>query len=213
MDVSFNNLLYLPTNIGLELVNLQKLSFHLNKIRSLPSSVCEMKCLKHLDGHFNEIRGLPSTFGKLTNLEVLNLSNNFADLKDLPESICELSNLKELDLSNNQIRILPDRFGLLENLSKLNLEHNPIEIPPQSIAKAGAETVKAYMVKRRLDMLLQEEEKSMHEMQEREQVEQGGWLTRSTSWLKTKVTDVGGNVADYLGTVGNTGDPVIDAPR
>jgi Leucine-rich repeat (LRR) protein len=50
---------------GNELVNLQKYFFHLNNLRSLPSSICEMESLRVLDVHFNELRSLPLTIGKL----------------------------------------------------------------------------------------------------------------------------------------------------
>ncbi|KAL5183213.1 Plant intracellular Ras-group-related LRR protein 1 [Glycine soja] len=56
LDAGFNSLTYLPTNIGYELLNLQKLMIQLNKIGSLPSSVCEMKSLRYLDAHFNELQ-------------------------------------------------------------------------------------------------------------------------------------------------------------
>ncbi|RDX79864.1 Plant intracellular Ras-group-related LRR protein 9, partial [Mucuna pruriens] len=192
LDVSFNNLSYLPTNIGYELPNLQKLIIQLNKIRSLPSSICELKSLRYLDAHFNELHGLPIAIGRLTNLEVLNLSSNFTDLKELPETFGDLTNLRELDLSNNQIHALPDTFGRLDNLTKLNLEQNPLELPPREIVNQGVEAIKIFMAKRWLDILLEEERKSSQEMQEQEQ---GGWLTRSTSWLK----NVSGNVIGYIG--------------
>ena len=191
--MSFNNLAYLPTNIGYELVFLQKLSIQLNKIRSLPSSVCEMKSLRSLDAHFNELHGLPSMIGKLTSLEILNLSSNFSDLTELPDTFGDLTNLKELDLSNNQIHALPDTFGRLDNLTKLNLEQNPLVIPPAEVVKEGVEAIKVFMAKRWLDILVEEERKSMLEMQEQTQT---GWLTRSTSWLKNYVT----NVSEYLGS-------------
>ncbi|WVZ18333.1 hypothetical protein V8G54_005655 [Vigna mungo] len=197
LDVSFNNLSYLPTNIGYELPNLQKLMIQLNKIRSLPSSICELKSLRYLDAHFNELHGLPIAIGRLTNLEVLNLSSNFSDLKELPETFGDLTNLRELDLSNNQIHALPDTFGRLDNLTKLNLEQNPLELPPMEIVNQGVEAVKSFMAKRWLDLLLEEERKNSQEMQEQEQ---GGWLTRSTSWLK----NVSGNVIGYIGTAGGT---------
>lgn len=193
LDASFNNLSYLPTNIGYELPNLKKLIIHLNKIRSLPSSICELKSLRYLDAHFNELHGLPIAIGRLTNLEVLNLSSNFTDLKELPETFGELTNLRELDLSNNQIHALPDTFGYLDNLTKLNLEQNPLELPPVEIVNQGVEAILTFMTKRWIDILQEEERKSNQEMQE--QVE-GGWLTRSTSWLK----NVSGNVAGYIGT-------------
>lgn len=205
LDVSFNNLAYLPTNIGYELVFLQKLSIQLNKIRSLPSSVCEMKSLRSLDAHFNELHGLPSMIGKLTSLEILNLSSNFSDLTELPDTFGDLTNLKELDLSNNQIHALPDTFGRLDNLTKLNLEQNPLIIPPAEVVKEGVEAIKVFMAKRWLDILVEEERKSMLEMQEQTQT---GWLTRSTSWLKNYVT----NVSEYLGSPrgGSPKDPFLD---
>ncbi|MED6195359.1 Plant intracellular Ras-group- LRR protein 1 [Stylosanthes scabra] len=196
LDVSFNSLTYLPTNIGYELPNLKKLMIQLNKIRSLPSSICELKSLRYLDAHFNELHGLPIAIGRLTNLEVLNLSSNFSDLKELPETFGDLTNLKELDLSNNQIHALPDTFGRLDSLMKLNLDQNPIELPPMEIVNQGVEAVKTFMAKRWIDILLEEERKSNQEMQEQAQ---NGWLTRSTSWLK----NVSGNVIGYLGTVGS----------
>ncbi|KAF7806037.1 plant intracellular Ras-group-related LRR protein 9-like [Senna tora] len=211
LDASFNSLTYLPTHIGYELINLHKLSIQLNKIRSLPSSVCEMRSLRYLDAHFNELHGLPIAIGKLTNLEVLNLSSNFSDLRELPETFGDLTNLRELDLSNNQIHALPDTFGRLDYLVKLNLEQNPLELPPMEIVNEGVEAVKTYMAKRWLDILVEEERKSMHEMQEQAQA---GWLTRTTSWLKGYVSGVSGNVTEYLGSAIGTPkapkDPYLD---
>ncbi|KAF2311459.1 hypothetical protein GH714_023203 [Hevea brasiliensis] len=195
LDVSFNRLTYLPTNIGYEFVNLKRLSIQLNKIRSLPTSVGEMRSMQHLDAHFNELQGLPLSIGRLTNLEIFNLSNNFSDLTELPETLGELTNLKELDLSNNQIQALPDSFGRLDNLTKLNLDQNPLVIPPSEVVKEGIEAVKMFMAKRWLDILVEEERKSMIEEQEQAQT---GWLTRSTSWLKKYVEDVSENVSEYL---------------
>ncbi|KAK4794884.1 hypothetical protein SAY86_012878 [Trapa natans] len=191
LDVSFNNLSYLPTNIGHDMPYLKRISIQLNKIRSLPTSVCELRSLTHLDAHFNELRGLPHAIGYLTNLENLNLSSNFSDLIELPETFGDLMNLRELDLSNNQIHSLPDTFGRLDNLVKLNLEQNPLVVPPPEVVKEGAEAVKVFMAKRWLDILVEEERKSMLEQQEPAET---GWLTRSTSWLK----GVSGSVSEYL---------------
>ncbi|CAO2197887.1 unnamed protein product, partial [Urochloa humidicola] len=58
LDASYNALVYLPTGIGHELEHLQTLCVHLNKHRSLPSSICEMRSLHILNAHFNELRGL-----------------------------------------------------------------------------------------------------------------------------------------------------------
>ncbi|XVF11157.1 hypothetical protein REPUB_Repub08aG0001800 [Reevesia pubescens] len=211
LDVSFNSLSYLPTYLGNGLRNLQRLSIHLNKIRSLPTSIGEMSSLRFLDAHFNELRGLPDEIGRLTNLEILNLSSNFTDLRELPDTLGDLTNLKEFDLSNNQIHALPDTFGRLDNLTKLNLEQNPLVIPPSEIVNLGTDAVKTFMAKRWLDILVEEERKCMAEVNEEAQ---SGWLTRSTSWLKNYVSVVGESVSGYLGAAGGSPrDPYIDEQR
>lgn len=208
LDASFNKLSYLPTNIGYELVNLRRLSIHLNKIRSLPTSIGEMKSLRLLDVHFNELRGLPLAIGRLSNLEILNLSSNFSDLTELPHTIGDLTSLRELDISNNQIHELPVTFGRLDNLTKLNVDQNPLMIPPKEVVSEGIEAVKVFMAKRWLDLLVEEEEKSLHEVKEQTQA---GWLTRSTSWLTSAVSGVSGSVTEYLGARGQSNvDPYLN---
>ncbi|KAM5550151.1 plant intracellular Ras-group-related LRR protein 9-like [Rosa sericea] len=202
LDVSFNNLTYLPTNIGYELVNLQKLSMQLNKIRSLPTSVCELRSLRSLDAHFNELRGLPQAFGRLANLQSLNLASNFTDLTELPDTFGDLTNLKELDLSNNQIHALPDTFGRLDNLTKLNLDGNPLVLPPPDIVQQGVDAVKLFMAKRWLEILVEEERKSMLQVQEEAET---GWLTRSTSWLTRSLSGVSGYLSPR-----SPRDPILD---
>ncbi|CAL5016377.1 unnamed protein product [Urochloa decumbens] len=195
LDASYNGLTYLPTNIGYELVNLRKLWVHMNKLRSLPSSICEMMSLYLLDAHFNELCGLPSAFGKLSSLEILDLSSNFSDLKELPASFGDLLNLRELDLSNNQIHALPDTFGRLDKLEKLNLEQNPLAMPPMDIVDKGVDTVKEYMSKRWLDILLEEEQRRTAAETPQASSTPKAWLARSVSW----VTDVSGSLVGYLG--------------
>lgn len=207
LDVSFNSLTYLPTNIGCEMMNLQRLSIQLNKIRSLPTSVCEMRSLRHLDAHFNELRGLPLAIGKLMNLETLNLASNFADLTELPETFGDLTNLRELDLSNNQIHALPDTFGRLDNLVKLNLGGNPLVLPPLEVVKEGVEAIKVFMVKRWLDLLVEEEQRSLNEAKAQADA---GWLNRGTSWLTRTVSSVSESVSGYLGSPRSPRDPYLD---
>ncbi|MCH85905.1 plant intracellular ras-group-related LRR protein 1-like [Trifolium medium] len=147
-----------------------------------------MKSLRYLDARFNELHGLPIAIGKLTSLEVLNLSNNFSDLQELPETFGDLSSLRELDLSNNQIHALPDTFGRLDSLTKLNLEQNPIELPPMEVVNEGILAIKSYMAERWLDILAEEEKKNTHELQEG----QSGWVTRRTmNYEVTVQQDIG----------------------
>ncbi|XP_073525934.1 uncharacterized protein [Phyllobates terribilis] len=208
LDASFNNLAYLPTNIGTEMILLKRLSVQYNKLPGLPTSIGGMKSLQQLDIHFNELRGLPTTIGSLTNLESLNLSGNFSDLQELPETLGELINLKELDISNNQIHQLPDSFGRLENLTKLNLEQNPIELPPPEILSQGVEAIKDFMAQRWVELLVEEEAKSVQSVKEESE---SRWslsgVARSTSWLKEKVS----SVSAYLGaSVNGYRDPWLN---
>ncbi|GER56775.1 plant intracellular ras group-related LRR 1 [Striga asiatica] len=202
LDASFNKLTYLPTNIGFEMKNLKRLSISLNKIRSLPTSIGEMKSLRLLDARFNELHGLPNSIGKLNNLEILNLSSNFNDLTKLPDKITDLTNLKELDLSNNQIHALPDTFGQLSSLTKLNVDQNPLVVPPKEIVAQGVEAIKAYMAKRWVEILREEDEKNKQVLQDEAEA---SLLTRSTSRLKYYVANVSGTISEYLGGGGKSG--------
>jgi hypothetical protein len=206
IDASFNNLVSLPANIGYGLVNLERLSVQLNKIRLLPPSICEMKSLRFLDVHFNMLRGLPRAIGRLTNLEVLNLSSNFSDLEELPEEIGDLINLRELDLSNNQIRALPDRFARLENLTKLDLNENPLLVPPKEIVNKGVQAIREFMAKRWLDMV---EEKQTNMVEANQQAAQSGWLVWGSSMVGNFVSGVSQSVSGYLGET-SPKDPYLD---
>lgn len=208
LDSSFNNLICLPTNIGYGLFNLERLLIHLNRIRCLPPSICEMRSLRYLDVHFNELRGLPQAIGRLTNLEVLNLSSNFSDLTELPETFGDLTNLRELDLSNNQIRALPATFGELNNLIKLNLDQNPLEIPPMEIVNKGVEAVKDFMAKRWLDIKAEEQNRIVLEVNK--QQAQPGWLQWGTSMLNNLVSGVSQRVGGYVGTGKASTDPWLE---
>lgn len=155
-----------------------------------------MQSLYLLDAHFNELCGLPSAIGKLSSLEILNLSSNFSDMKELPFSFGDLLNLREVDLSNNQIHALPDSFGRLDKIEKLNLEQNPLAMPPAEVVKEGVDAVKEYMSKRWLDALLEEEQRSMAAAaaESPQASTPKAWLARSISW----VSDVGGSLVGYV---------------
>lgn len=198
--------MFLPTNIGYGLVNLEKLSIPFNKLRAFPNSICEMKSLRHLDAHFNVVHGLPNAIGRLTNLEILNVSSNFNDLTDVPETIGDLTNLKELDLSTNQIRALPESIYQLQNLTKLHVDQNPLVIPPLEIVNKGLEAIMEYMTKRRLDILEAEQQRSMLEKKSETET---GWVAWGTSTLSNVYTGISQTVSGYLG--GNTPrDPFLD---
>ncbi|CAH8383456.1 unnamed protein product [Eruca vesicaria subsp. sativa] len=186
LDASYNNLTSLPKNIGYGLQNLERLSIQLNKLRYFPASIIEMRSLKYIDAHMNEIHGLPNSIGRLTRLEVLNLSSNFNNLVGVPEAITDLTNLKELDLSNNQIQTLPDTFHRLKKLEKLNLDQNPLEIPSQEVASQGVEAVREFM-ENRWDEIMVEEEQRFGVEPER-CGDEAGWVSWGTSMVTNLVS-------------------------
>ncbi|CAI8597603.1 unnamed protein product [Vicia faba] len=207
IDLSGRTLKILPEAFG-RISGLLVLDVSANQLSAIPDSIAGLQNLEELNLSANLLESLPDSIGLLQKLKLLNVSGN--KLTALPDSICQCrslveldasfnnlsylpTNIGELDLSNNQIRALPDTFGYLDNLTKLNLEQNPLEVPPVEIVNQGVEAILTFMTKRWIDILQEEERKSNQEMQE--QVE-GGWLTRSTSWLK----NVSGNVAGYIGT-------------
>lgn len=147
-DANFNQLDFISSTFGFQLVNLEKLDLHLNKLSAVPASICELQSLKFLDLHMNKLRGLPAGLGNLSRLEHLDVSSNFNDLVALPESIGDLISLLHCDLSFNQIRELPDSMGRLEKLKKLNLDGNPMAVPPIEIAEKSLEAVMEYMQER-----------------------------------------------------------------
>lgn len=196
LDASFNNLQGLPINIGYGLVNLERLSIQLNKICYLPTSICQLRSLRYFDAHFNQLHALPPAIGRLTSLEVLNLSGNFNNLTEVPESISDLCNLRELDLSDNQIRALPDRFGRLEKLLRLNMDQNPLVVPPMAIVEKGAQAVKDFMDMRWAD-LVAEKQKTMHEANMPE--DQSGWFSWGSSMLTNATSGVVQTIFEYTG--------------
>ncbi|GLJ26929.1 hypothetical protein SUGI_0527090 [Cryptomeria japonica] len=141
----FNQLTRLPEGLGFELVNLQRLSVHSNRLNRLPYSTSHMMRLRVLDVHLNHLGSLPTDMENLTNLEILNLSQNFNYLLSLPDSIGGLSALVELDISYNHIKMLPNSIARLENLQRLKVEGNPLIEPPPSVVEHSVEAVKEYL--------------------------------------------------------------------
>ncbi|KAI5061124.1 hypothetical protein GOP47_0023629 [Adiantum capillus-veneris] len=179
LNADLNELLYLPYQIGSNLLNLKQLSLRWNKLRSLPTSVCNLKSLRSLEVKFNYLKSLPQAIGNLTNLEYLDASCNFTALQNLPDTIGDLVSLAEIDLSCNQIRNLPESFGRLPALKKINLKDNPLVSPPVEVAEAGAEAVMVFMKEKWQNFL--EEEKQRHLAEESQHQEK--WLPWALSGL------------------------------
>jgi Leucine-rich repeat (LRR) protein len=65
------------------------------------------------------LENIPENLFNITNIEILNLSNN--NISYIPISICKLKNLKELYLNENNFLIFPENICMLEQLQELIL--------------------------------------------------------------------------------------------
>ena len=104
LDLSCNLLVSLPKEIG-ELEQLEKLNLCDNKMVVLPAFLGNLKSLQVLvaNHNYNMETLEEGIFGpdKFVSLRELNVA--FNDLKGLPEGISKLTNLRLLDISNNNM--------------------------------------------------------------------------------------------------------------
>lgn len=98
---------------------------NLNEALKQPEKVCRLDLCCQLTK-------VPPEVGKLSNLQVLKLSNN--QLTQLPPEIGNLTKLKTLDLSWNQFSQFPTPILKLENLENLYLIGNNISSIPSKIS-------------------------------------------------------------------------------
>ncbi|EAT46215.1 AAEL002583-PA [Aedes aegypti] len=134
-------LLHLPEGAFEGMLALKKLSVNTRnyewgagKVLELqPSSMKGLKELQNLDLSDNNIRALPDGFlCPLTNLKVLNLTNNrirSTESLGLAGKTCSGgSEIQTLNLSYNEIMRIPENWGVsrLRRLQHLNLEYNNI---------------------------------------------------------------------------------------
>ena len=103
------------------------------KIKTLPQEFCELRSLKHLVlKWFTALMSLPDLFGKLTNLEYLDLGGA-SRLQTLPNSFGDLIRLKHLSFKwCSSLTISNGALGNITTLEYLDLNgcRNVKELPP-----------------------------------------------------------------------------------
>lgn len=145
-----------------EVVSFEQLAGYTGGLHIMPANELEsLEGIGHLTGltafscYKNNLRELPAEFGRLVNLEHLQLYKAFAlerippeigglqrlkymrlsqtQLKEVPPEIGQLKNLEILYLDNTRITQLPEEIGQLESLLLLDLHGNALEEVPESI--------------------------------------------------------------------------------
>lgn len=93
-------------------------------LTEISQDILDDKSVVTFDVSGNNLTGsLPAEIRKLTNLEVMNASNN--NMTGIPAEIGQLSKLKVANFSNNDISGLPLEIGNLSSLETLDLRGNP----------------------------------------------------------------------------------------
>jgi Leucine-rich repeat (LRR) protein len=93
-------------------------------LSEVSKDILDDKSVTKLDVSGNNLSGaLPAEIRKLTNLELLDASDN--NMTGIPAEIGQLSKLRVADFSNNDLSGLPMEIGNLNNLETLDLRGNP----------------------------------------------------------------------------------------
>jgi Leucine-rich repeat (LRR) protein len=120
-------------NDEIENDSLQHLGLQRNKIKTVPTSIGNLKALKKLTLNYNKISEIEDGFSQLKNLEELALYSN--RLITIPEEIFELEKLQFVDLYFNEIQTIEDDIQKLRNLEILYLASNNIHTISTEINK------------------------------------------------------------------------------
>ncbi|CAF1150385.1 unnamed protein product [Didymodactylos carnosus] len=158
LDISYSNLVVLPTFIYQMYPALEFLILEQNHLKHLPHNVRrltetnlntldlsanpELGTLKGVEAFKNltslsldrcRLKQMPAEIFQLRALKILSIQQN--QLRDVPfASLANLTHLETLHLSNNEIQNLTD-IGKLKSLTKLDLSNNSIvEIPLEIIS-------------------------------------------------------------------------------
>jgi len=130
LDLSYNNILELPANIG-EMQVMREFKIAFNKLKELPPEIGRIKRLRKLHVQGNRLESLPSEIGRLELLEELIASEN--ELVEIPKSISLMQALRVLRLQNNKLRNLPFDVASIFTLEELDCSNNDTltMVPPR----------------------------------------------------------------------------------
>jgi Leucine-rich repeat (LRR) protein len=122
LNLSRNELTYLPHNGIKHLKKLQYLHVRGNWLNALPKSIARLKKLKKLNIKENYLSKLPKGIGECIALENLDVSSNM--LSELPVEIQNLTNLKKFSCADNGLSALPRGIENWKKIQKVDLTYN-----------------------------------------------------------------------------------------
>ncbi len=102
-----------------------------NSISVIPKEIAKLTNLEILDLTDNKISSLPNEISNLKKLKKIVLSNN--NFIHFPQEVLSLTNLEELFIGNNKISVLPKGIEQLQNLTSLRLNNNYLKSIPDGI--------------------------------------------------------------------------------
>jgi Leucine-rich repeat (LRR) protein len=126
-----NKIAHVPNSFA-NFVNLRKVTFNHNSIRSIGEDISKLSRLEELSLYQNVLTSIPACIYALTSLKEIDLYYNKVEKVD--SAIGNLRNLNVLYLANNEIRTLPETLGSLSQLRELYVHHNRISLFPNSLA-------------------------------------------------------------------------------
>lgn len=103
------------------------------KLSQVPDALTKLTDLEVLDLSDNELAKLPEGLKNLKQLATLVLSGN--KLEELPRIVCQLKTLTTLDVAYNTISKLPESISNLDKLTTLNLSYNELEEIPRNLCQ------------------------------------------------------------------------------
>jgi len=103
------------------------------KLAQVPDALAKMTDLEVLDLSDNELAEVPEGLKNLNQLTTLVLSGN--KLEELPRIVCQLKTLRTLDAAYNTISRLPESISNLDQLTTLNLSYNELEEIPKNLCR------------------------------------------------------------------------------
>ncbi|EER24281.1 Glucose-repressible alcohol dehydrogenase transcriptional effector [Coccidioides posadasii str. Silveira] len=113
-------------------------------LRALSNGLFHYSFLDKLYLNHNKLKSLPSSIGELKNLTHLDISSN--ELTEIPEEIGMLTNLKKLLLFDNSLQTLPFELGYLYQLDTLGIEGNPLaDVLKSRIMQEGTKSLIKYL--------------------------------------------------------------------